>query len=57
MEIILGGRIEFLEDENPITDLMDGILKFHTYLTPPSPAKEIINTLEYDPNYLSNLFS
>ena len=57
MEIILGGRIEFLEDENPITDLMDGILKFHTYLTPPSPAVKIVNTLEYDPNYLSNLFS
>jgi phage tail sheath protein FI len=57
MEIILGGRIVFSEDENPTTDLMDGIIRFHTYLTPPSPARQIVNTLEYDPAYLQNLFS
>lgn len=55
-EIILGGRIEFLEEENPTTDLMDGVFRFHTYITPPSPAREIINILEYDPTYISTLF-
>ncbi|MBI9112250.1 phage tail sheath family protein [Maridesulfovibrio ferrireducens] len=55
-EIILGGRIEILESENPTTDLMDGIVRFHTYMTPPSPAREIINILEYDPKYISTLF-
>jgi phage tail sheath protein FI len=53
---ILGGRVEFQADENPVTDLMDGILKLHVYVTPPSPAKEIHWILEYDPAYLTTLF-
>ena len=54
--VILGGRVEFYEDENPVTNLMDGIIKFHTYITPCAPAREIENVLEYDPNYFSALF-
>lgn len=54
---ILGGRVEFLQDENPITDLMDGILRFHVYATPPSPAREIDFIIEYDPQYLAGLFA
>lgn len=54
---ILGGRVEFLESENPITDLMDGISRFHVYVTPPSPNREIDFILEYDPAYLSGLFA
>lgn len=55
-EAILGGRVEFLETENPITDLMDGIARFHVYVTPPSPNREIDFILEYDPSYLTRLF-
>lgn len=55
-EIILGGRVTFDETENPVTDTMDGIIKFHVYVTPPSPAREIDFILEYDPAYLSSLF-
>ncbi len=55
-EIILGGRIVFVSEENPTTDLMDGRIKFHTFLTPPSPAEVIENVLEYDPAYLATLF-
>jgi len=55
-EYLLGGRLEFVADENPITDLMDGVARFHLYATPPSPAREIMFLLEYDPNYLNNLF-
>ncbi len=55
-EYILGGRLEFVSDENPITDLMDGIARFHLYCTPPSPAREIMFLLEYDPSYLQTLF-
>ncbi len=55
-EIILGGRLEFVADENPTTDLMDGIIRFHVYVTPPSPAREIDFILEYDPAYLDTLF-
>ena len=55
-QYILGGRIEFLEEENPATDLMAGIMRFHIYITPPSPAQEIDFILEYDVDYLSSLF-
>ena len=54
---LLGARVEFHEDENPVTNLLDGIIKFHTYFTPPTPAREIDNVIEYDPAYFSALFS
>ena len=55
-DMLLGGRVEFLENENSITDLMDGTLKLHVYLTPPSPAETIEGILEYDPEYINTLF-
>lgn len=55
-EFLLAGRVEFQQDENPVTDTMDGIIKFHVYLTPPSPAREIDFILEYDPDALQTLF-
>lgn len=55
--VLLGGRIEFQESENPTTNLLDGIIKFHTYFTPSTPAREIENVIEYDPAYFSSLFS
>lgn len=55
-EFIHGGRVEFLESENPTTDIMDGIARFHVFFTPPSPARELDFILEYDPGYLSGLF-
>jgi phage tail sheath protein FI len=55
-EFILGGRVEFLESENPLTDLMDGILRFHISVTPPPPAEQIVGILEFDPQYMSTLF-
>lgn len=56
-EKILGGRVEFLEEENTTTDLLTGKAKFHIYLTPPSPAKELDFVLEYDVSYLENIFA
>lgn len=56
-ECILGGRVEFREDENPTTDLMDGIIRFHVFITPPSPAREIEFIQEYDPSYIATLFN
>ena len=53
---ILGGRVEFMETENPVTALMDGTYTFHLYLTPPTPAKEIKWLFEFDPAYFSTLF-
>ena len=55
-EYILGGRLSFLQTENPTTDLMDGKLKFHLYLTPPPPAEDIEFIMEFDPAYFDTLF-
>ncbi len=56
-QYLIGGRVEFLAEENSTTDLMDGIARFHVYLTPPSPNREIDFILEYDADYLDTLFS
>lgn len=52
---IIGGRVALLKEENPLTDLMDGIIRFHVYVTPPGPAREIDFIIEYDPQYLAAL--
>lgn len=54
--MLLGARVEFKPEENPATDLMAGVIKLHVYITPPCPAVEIDFVLEYDPEYLNNLF-
>ncbi|MBR3767528.1 MAG: phage tail protein [Clostridia bacterium] len=51
-EYLLGARVECLESENPLSNLMAGIIKLHIYLTPPSPSQEIDFVLEYDASYL-----
>lgn len=53
---MLGADIKFLESENPNTDLLQGIIRFHTTLTPPLPAQDIEDTLEYDVNNFKALF-
>lgn len=54
---LLGGRVEFNESENPLTDLIDGKIKFHTYLGLTVPARDIEDIVEFDTSYLSTLFS
>ncbi len=53
-EKLLGGRVEILDEENPLTDLMAGIIRFHLYITPPSPAQHIEFVLEYDTSYVQS---
>lgn len=55
-EMILGGRIEFREDENPRTSIAAGKLTFHIYITPPVPAESIEGILEYDAENLDILY-
>lgn len=43
-----GYRMEFLESENPATNLINGHLTVHTYLAPYIPAEYIENIREYD---------
>ena len=54
---LLGARVEFLESENPTTDLLNGIYRFHVYLGVPTPAREIDFIQEYDSSYMSTLFN
>lgn len=49
-----GARVEFLEDENPLANLLAGVMKLHIYLAPPSPAQEIDFVLEYDAEYVTS---
>lgn len=56
-EYVLGARVEMLDAENPLTDLMAGIIRLHVYMTPPAPAQEIDFLLEYDASYVEQAFS
>ena len=56
-ERILGGRVEMNEDENTTTALMAGHVKFHIYITPPSPLQQLEFVLEYDLSYLEALLA
>jgi len=55
-EAIIGGRVEFLQEDNSAQSLMSGKKKFRVFLTPPGAAKEIHFDFSYDPNYLDGLF-
>jgi len=54
---LLGARAEFKEDENPLSNLLAGIIKIHIYITPPAPAQEIDFVLEYDAAYVTSALS
>jgi phage tail sheath protein FI len=54
---LLGARVEFVDAENPVSDLMSGIVRLHVYMTPPSPAQEISFILEYNADYVTSAFS
>lgn len=47
-----GARITYSEDENPITDILNGKIQFRQYLAPYTPAEDILNILEFDPSML-----
>ena len=46
-------EISFLEEENPTTDLINGKLTFHQYITPYTPAEDIEDVIEFDPEALT----
>lgn len=56
-EKILGGRVELLEEENALTNLMAGRVKFHIFVTPPSPLQQLDWVMEYDVSYLQVLLA
>jgi len=53
---LLGAKVYFRPEDNPLTDLANGIIRFYiTYLAPP-PAETIEYILEVDVAYFNNLF-
>lgn len=46
---IAGGEIVFNNDENPISEILNGHIKFHTYVGGYAPAEDIENVFEFDP--------
>ena len=53
---LLGAKVYFLEEDNPLTDLANGIIRFRIkYLAPP-PAEDIEFILVVDLNYFDELF-
>jgi len=53
---IIGGRVEFLREDNSNQSLIGGKLLFRVALTPPNAAKELEFNFSYDPSYLDTLF-
>ena len=43
-----GARIEYLEDDNPITEILSGHVTFRQHIAPYTPAQWINNILDYD---------
>lgn len=55
--MILGGRIEFRQEDNPMTSLLVGKVKFKIYFTPPLPMEYAEFECEIDVNYFNNIFN
>lgn len=55
MGALLGGRVEFNNEDNTEAAIMSGKLVFRLYLTPPSPAEDIEFIMQYDASYLSGV--
>lgn len=55
--VVLGGRVEFREADNPIANLLGGKVVFRYFTAEPTPAQEIENILEFDATYYNNLFA
>ena len=57
-EFILGGRVDPLqENDNPLTDLLSGLVRFRVQIAPPPPFQAGEFILQYDPEYLQTLFA
>ena len=54
---LLGGYVEYRSDENPETDLINGINRFHVHVTPPIPNEDMEFILEFDVSYFETLFA
>lgn len=54
---LVGGRVEFRREENPLTDLLNGTVRFHVFIAGSIPAENIEFVLEFDATYYNSLFA
>ncbi len=52
-----GAKIEFREDDNPITGILEGKIVFRQHLAPFTPAEDIVDILAFDPDMLQSALS
>ncbi len=52
-----GAYIEWREQENTADDIMDGRMRFLHHLAPWTPAEDILDVLEFDPDLLEAAFT
>lgn len=50
---IAGAKIEFRQEDNPVNELLNGKIKFIQKVAFYTPAQEMVNVLEFDPNMLT----
>lgn len=50
-------EVAYNEDENTTADLLDGKITFHQYITPYTPAEDIEDIIEFDPDALTAALS
>ena len=55
-EALIGARLEFRQDENPTSELLNGHYVFHVYIAVPTPAEWIDFRIEYWLPYVQNLW-
>jgi phage tail sheath protein FI len=55
-EALLGARLEFRQDENPTTELLNGHYVFHLYIAVPTPAEWVDFRIEYWLPFVEGLF-
>lgn len=51
-DLCAGYRVEFHQEENPVTEILAGTILFRIYLAPYTPAENIEFVLEFDPTAL-----
>lgn len=57
MGVAARDEITYNEADNPVTDLMNGKITFHQYMTPYTPAEDIEDIIEFDPDALVSALS
>lgn len=49
-----GIKMVYSKDDNPIGNVLDGKIVFRQYLAPYTPAEDILNVLEFDPDMIES---